>query len=172
MLTTDPSQGRSPKVRWRRRAVAGTVEAYLGTGSRAGWGERETDMSTRQKAAAVVLGVVAAGALAVPAAQAGGREVIATGRCNEGSSWKLKVGLDDGRLDVSYEVDSNRVGQTWTVRLRDNGTLIFSGTRRTQAPSGSFDVDLQTANRPGPDRVTAFATTASTGESCFGSVTF
>jgi hypothetical protein len=44
------------------------------------------------------------------------------------------------RIELEFQVDSNRVGQTWHVRIRENGALIFTGTRVTKAPSGSFTV--------------------------------
>lgn len=68
------------------------------------------------------------------------------------------------------EVDSNRVGQTWTVRITDNGMQIFAGNRVTQAPSGSFTVRTLTANRAGVDHFVGTARNATTGESCLARV--
>jgi hypothetical protein len=41
-----------------------------------------------------------------------GAEVRSSGDCSATSTWKLKTKADDGRLEVEFEVDSNRVGQT------------------------------------------------------------
>jgi hypothetical protein len=105
-------------------------------------------------------------------ANAKGLEVRSSGDCSASTNWKLKAKADDGRLEVEFEVDSNRVGQTWSVRMSDNGTRFFTGSRTTTAPSGSFSVERRTANRAGKDRITAVASNAKTGERCSGAVTF
>ena len=68
-------------------------------------------------------------------------------------------------------MDSNVVGQTWQVMLKDNGATFFRGTATTQGPSGSFEVRKFTANQAGSDTIQGLARTASTGEKCKGSVT-
>ena len=56
----------------------------------------------------VALAVVAAGATS---AEAKGRQVIRSGGCdNSSATWKLKAQSDDGRIEVEFEVDSNRGG--------------------------------------------------------------
>ncbi len=116
----------------------------------------------------LALAVVGAGATS---AEAKGREVIRTGGC-EGSSavWKLKAKADDGKIQVDFEVDSNKVGQTWSVRMGDNGTRFFTGTRTTTAPSGSFTVSRRIANRAGTDQIRARATRGAA--TCAGAVNF
>ena len=107
-------------------------------------------------AGVLALAVVGAGATS---AEAKGREVIRTGGCDNSSAvWKLKAKADDGRIEVEFEVDSNVVGQTWSVRIGDNGTRFFTGTRTTVAPSGSFEVERTIANRAGTDQIRARAT--------------
>src|ERR1051325_4200862 len=86
-------------------------------------------------AAAVAVSVWAAAPHAIA-----GTEVRREGACSASSDWKLKVKPDNGRLELEFEVDSNVVGQTWNVKLFQNGDRIFRGTRTTQAPSGSFEV--------------------------------
>jgi hypothetical protein len=81
-----------------------------------------------------------------------------TGSCTHGGTFKLKAKHDDARIEVEYEVDTNRVGQVWHVRLTDNGATIFRGTRTTKAPSGSFEINRHTANRSGSDSIRAHAT--------------
>ena len=58
------------------------------------------------------------------------------------------------------------------VRLLQNGTKIFSGTRVTRAPSGSFTVRKVTANKVGTDTIRGRAVNAATGETCSGSAAF
>jgi hypothetical protein len=130
------------------------------------------------KIGSTIARIAIVGALALPILQLGpvamakGGDVIRTGSCSGTSTWKLKVSPDNGRLEVDFEVDQNRAGDTWSVRMRDNGVLFFSGQRVTQAPSGSFEVRKLTANRAGADNIVARATNLRTGEVCRGTATF
>ena len=119
-------------------------------------------------------GVLATGMLATaPAIMAkGGDAVIKTGNCSLNSDWKLKVKPDNGRLEVEFEVDQNRVGQVWNVVLKHNGTAFFRGQRTTQAPSGSFSVTRFTNNAAGIDTILGRATNPKTGEVCRGTINF
>jgi hypothetical protein len=94
------------------------------------------------------------------------------GSCSRSTDWKLKLSPEDGGIEVEYEVDSNVNGQTWNVKLFQNGNRIFSGNRVTQAPSGSFEVRVVASNTAGADAFTARATNAATGETCRGNATF
>ena len=120
--------------------------------------------------AAIALGAAPAAAFASDSSHGGGGGVTRSGSCTGSTDWKLKAKADDGRLEVEFEVDSNQVGQTWQVRLTDNGSQFFAGTRRTVAPSGSFSVETRTANKAGTDRIVASATNAATGEVCRGAL--
>lgn len=99
-------------------------------------------------------------------------EAGTSGRCSAGTEWKLEAKSDDGRLEVEFELDSNRTGQRWSVRIRDNGVRVFAGTRTTKAPSGSFGVERRIVDRAGTDRIAVSATNVKTGEHCRGAVTF
>src|SRR5262245_54133931 len=84
-----------------------------------------TKFGTRLRAAGVTL-ALGAGVLAVaaPAHAQGGSgsgAVERRGGCSAGAVWKLKAKFDDGRIETEFEVDSNRVGQAWRVRIVDNG---------------------------------------------------
>jgi hypothetical protein len=114
--------------------------------------------------------LVALGLLASPASAKDG-DIVRRGRCSTASNWKLKAGARDNGLEIEFEVDSNRVDQTWAVQLSDNGTRIFSGQRTTQAPSGSFSVRKVTSNRAGSDTVVATAQNTASGETCRGVLT-
>jgi flavin-dependent dehydrogenase len=109
---------------------------------------------------------------AAPAAMAKDGDVIKRGSCSGASDWKLKLSPQDGKIEVEFEVDSNRVGQTWNVRITKDGTQIYSGTKVTQAPSGSFTVRKVTSNGAGDETIRARAVNAATGEACTGSATF
>ena len=115
-------------------------------------------------------------ALALAPAAPGGndreREVMRTGSCSGASTWKLKAKLDNGRLETEFEVDQNRVGRRWSVTLRRNGAVSFRGTRRTVAPSGSFELRRLLDNGAGVDRIAASARALTGGEVCRGSLSY
>jgi hypothetical protein len=96
-------------------------------------------------------------------------DVVRQGSCSGSSDWKLKLSPDNGRIEVEYEVDSNHAGQTWRVKLFENGNRIFAGTKMTQGASGSFTVRKLAANTAGSDSFRARAMNLSNGETCGGS---
>jgi hypothetical protein len=103
-----------------------------------------------------------------PCGFAARRRVTKSGPCSAASTWKLSLKPDAGQIEVQFEVDQNVVGDTWNVRMTDNGTQIFKGKRVTQAPSGSFEVRKLTANLAGTDHIVGKATNPATGEVCRG----
>lgn len=121
-------------------------------------------------AAALIGGVVTAGAAP---ASAKGVEARAGGHCGTtATAWKLKAKAEGSRIEAELELDSNRAGQRWAVTLRDGGVKVYTGTRRTTAPSGSFSVERLLANRAGRDVITADARNLANGRTCHGTVTF
>jgi hypothetical protein len=126
---------------------------------------------TRSVTAAIATAaVIAPLTFAGPASASGGSVTVrSTGSCTGGGVFELKAKHDDGRIEVEYEVDTNRAGQVWHVRLTDNGVTVFTGTATTVAPSGSFTVRRLIANRAGTDRIRARATLGTT-RSCGGTV--
>lgn len=109
-------------------------------------------------------------AVAGPVAAKDG-DVIRRGQCTAASTWKLKLSPENGRIEVEFQVDQNRNNRPWNVRLSDNGTLAWSGSRTTQAPSGAFTVRRLITNRVGADRIVARAVNPRTGEVCRGTAT-
>jgi hypothetical protein len=106
-----------------------------------------------------------------PAAPAKDREdVRVAGTCTNASSAKLKLSDEDGRIEVEFEVDQNRIGVRWNVVLRQNGRVVRRVTRVTRGPSGSFEARLLAANRAGTDRFRATATRS--GETCRAAASF
>lgn len=122
--------------------------------------------------ATTLAGVLATGLLAAApaAAKDGDGRVITRGSCSAATDWKLKAKPDDGRLEVEWEVDSNRVGQRWAWTIRHDGTKVAGGRRTTQGPSGSFSVERRIRDAAGTHRVTATARNVRTGETCRASV--
>jgi hypothetical protein len=129
-------------------------------------------MRTTLAVAALSTALVVTGA---PLAQASGGadgRVIRTGSCSGTADWKLKAKHDDGRIEVEYEVDSNRSGQTWRVRVFDDGVRVVATTAITGGRSGSFSVERRVANRAGSDDFVARARDLSSGQLCVGRLTF
>jgi hypothetical protein len=123
-----------------------------------------------------IIGTIAAlAALAAlslaPAALAKDGDVRVRGACTGASTSKLKLSEEDGRIEVEFEVDQNRNGVRWQVRLFRNGARVASTTRLTRPPSGSFELRRVVANGPGADRIRAVATRAS-GETCVARASF
>ncbi len=116
----------------------------------------------------VGLVLVLAGALAVPAvgssALAKDGDVIVRATCSAGSTAKLKLSGEAGRIEVEVEVDQNRNGVPWTVVLTRDGARVARVTRLTRAPSGSFTLRRLVANPAGADVIRAVAIRR--GETC------
>jgi hypothetical protein len=111
---------------------------------------------------------VAVGTTALPAS-ANDRDVVRRSACSHGVV-KLKLSPEDGRLETGVEVDTNRNGQTWTVRIFRNGTRVTKTTGVTKGRGGSFEVRRLLANGAGSDTVRATATRG--GTTCAVSATF
>jgi hypothetical protein len=125
-------------------------------------------------AAALSTALLVAGAplASSPVATGGDDRVIRTGSCSGTADWKLKAKSDNGRIDVEWEVDSNRSGQTWRVRVRDNGVLVVKTRATTGGASGSFSIERQIGNRAGGDSIVARSRDLSSGQLCVGRLTF
>src|SRR6266540_6301846 len=110
--------------------------------------------------AAAVLGVSA------PVfASGGGGGVTNSGPCSASSVWKVKASPENGRVEAQFEVDSGVAGQTWQVKLLDNGITFFQGMATT-GTGGSFEVRKFTANQAGSDTIKGLARNQATGETC------
>jgi hypothetical protein len=124
-------------------------------------------MRNRKRLAGGLAAIGAVMLCAAPAALGGPAkdgDIRVAGTCTKASSAKLKLSPDDGRIEVEFEVDQNRVGRTWVVVLRQNGAVIRRLTKVTRAPSGSFEARVLTRNRAGADRFVASASRS--GETC------
>jgi hypothetical protein len=123
-------------------------------------------MRARAIVAAALMAVLLVGGATQALAREG--DVIRRGACSGPSDWKLKLSNEDGRIEVEYEIDQNRVGDVWRVRIRHDGDLVFAGRRTTRAPSGSFEVRIVQRNRAGDDVFRGRAVNLRTGEVCGG----
>ena len=118
--------------------------------------------------AVLAVGLVTSMLAVGTAASAKAGDVVKTGACSAASDWKLKLSPESGQIQLEFEVDQNKAGQTWSVRIAQNGTRIFAGKKVTKAPSGSFTVRLFATDHTGTDAFRASATNVATGESCVG----
>jgi hypothetical protein len=100
---------------------------------------------------------------------ASGSGVSSSGACTNGGHFTLKAKHDNGAIEMEYQVDSNRPGQVWAVRITDNGAVVVSRHATTARPSDSFTIRKVIANRPGPDMIHARATFKN--RTCRGTVT-
>jgi len=124
--------------------------------------------ASRLIASSGLICALALSALVAPAATLAksGDPVIKAASCSLSSSGNLKAKADNGRLEVEFEVDQNRANRLWNIKVWDDGQRVFSGARRTVAPSGSFTLRLLVPNRAGVDTIGARAVNATTGEVC------
>jgi hypothetical protein len=118
----------------------------------------------------VALLVAAVALLTAPVAGAKDGDIRRVGTCTKSSSSKIKLSEENGRIEVEFEVDQNRNGVRWNVRIAQNGRQVARMTRVTRGPSGSFEARIVAGNRAGADRFVATATRR--GETCSARATF
>lgn len=125
--------------------------------------------ATRLLASGGLAAALTLGALVAPAAtfaKGGNPGVRATGTCTLHSTIKLKAKHDNGRIEVELEVDQNRNNSLWNVAISDDFHRVFTGARRTLAPSGSFTIRRLITNRAGVDTLRVRAVNATSREVC------
>ena len=117
--------------------------------------------------------LVATTLVAAPmAASAKDGDIIRRGDCTARSDWKLKLSPENGRIEVEFEVDQNRNGQRWNIKMKRNGNVLWRGSRTTRPPSGSFEVRRLARNGTGTERIVVRARNPRTGEVCRGVARF
>lgn len=126
------------------------------------------------RATAIITGVMVATTLVAAPMTVGAKDgdIISRGSCTTRSDWKLKLSPENGHIEVEFEVDQNRHGQRWNVKLKRNGNVFWRGARATRPPSGSFEVRRLTRNGPGVEKIVARAKNRRTGEVCRGVARF
>jgi hypothetical protein len=99
-------------------------------------------------------------------------DIIRRGDCTARSDWKLKLSPENGRIEVEFEVDQNRNGQRWNIKMKRNGNVFWRGSRTTRPPSGSFEVRRLARNGAGTEKIVVRARNPRTGEVCRGVARF
>lgn len=105
---------------------------------------------------------------AVPAA-AGEVEREKRGDCTRSSDWDFELEKEHGRIDVTVDLDTNRSGRRWRVRIWHNGTLTTNVLRRSQ-DDGDVEVERVRPDRRGRDTIRFRAVDQVNGEVCTGSL--
>jgi hypothetical protein len=117
---------------------------------------------------AAVLGTVAAAMLAVvPSSVSAGDDIRRSGSCTATADWRMRVGGDDQRIELRGRVDT-RSGQTWTWKIKHNGSVSAQGRAVTR--DGSFEVRRSMVDLAGVDRCVFRAERVRTGEVCRGRI--
>lgn len=114
-----------------------------------------------------LVAALAASLVALPAtavAKGGGNDVRSIGSCTKQSSVKMKLSPENGRTEIEFEVDQNRVGVTWNWSLSRADAPLGKGAAVTLAPSGSFEV-RRVVSRGGTFVATA-SRSGNPGETC------
>jgi len=99
-------------------------------------------------------------------------DILRRGDCTARSDWKLKLSPENGRIEVEFEVDQNRNGQRWNMKMKRDGNVFWRGSRTTRPPSGSFEVRRLARNGAGTERIVVRARNPRTGEVCRGMARF
>jgi hypothetical protein len=110
--------------------------------------------------AALALVVLSLGAVAASqaAARGGGdrQEVRVAGVCGTGATSKVRLRQrGGGDIEVRFEVEHTRSGQSWRVALVRERRVVWRGRARTQ--SGSFEIERRLPDFSGADQITARA---------------
>jgi hypothetical protein len=128
---------------------------------------------TRTATVTTVAGSAAALLLAAaPTASAASQDVEREkhGTCTSGSTWKLDLDKEHGRIDVDFDVETRSAGDTWTVKVKhkrvQNGKKWVSHSRAVTDREGELEVDRNLKDRKGTDKVVVRVKSSASGEVC------
>jgi hypothetical protein len=118
----------------------------------------------------IATAIVSLAAIAAPGIASAGDDVRSGGKCSGSSTSKIKAKARDGKLEIEFEVDQNKNGVPWKVKIKDNGDVRFRGTAKTKAPSGSFSIETRIPDQAGADSIKGIGRSKRTGERCVAKV--
>jgi hypothetical protein len=96
-------------------------------------------------------------------------EIRRSGSCSGKSDWQMRAKWDDdSRIELRGRVENTRSGQTWSWKIKHNGSVSASGRAVTR--SGSFEVRRALVDLPGVDHCVFRAERVRTGEVCRGRI--
>lgn len=122
-------------------------------------------ISTTAIITTAALGVGAAGFLGTGTASADWdieRERSAS--CSAGAWSSLSLEKNRRTIEADVDIEHSPVGQTWRVRLAQNGSVI-ERTKRVADREGDVELGRRLTDQPGRDKVAVRAVSA-TGEVC------
>jgi hypothetical protein len=91
------------------------------------------------------------------------------GVCSGRGDWELELEKEDGRIEVKVQVDGDRAGRLWSIRIHHDGTLVTSILRRAN-DRGRIIVERDRANHQGADTFRFRAVDQVSGQVCAGSL--
>jgi hypothetical protein len=96
-------------------------------------------------------------------------EVRKTGSCSRTAGWEMRAKWDDDqRIELRGRVEDTRAGQTWTWRIKHNGSVSAQG--RSVSGSSGFEVRRALVDLAGVDHCVFRAERVKTGEVCRGRI--
>jgi hypothetical protein len=99
----------------------------------------------------------------------GDDEVRKGGSCSGGADWEMRARWDDdNRIEVRGKVDHTMSGQSWSWRIKHNGSVSAQG--RAVARSGQLEVRRSLVDLGGTDHCVFRAVRLKTGEVCRGAI--
>ena len=119
------------------------------------------------------LGLAAAAAVLVAMVPSGvsasDDEVRREGSCTGGAGWEVRASWDeDQRIELRGRVEDTGRGQTWSWKIKHNGSVSASG--RAVTGSSGFEVRRALVDLRGVDHCVFRAERLRTGEVCRGVV--
>lgn len=115
-------------------------------------------------AAAVVAGPLAV--VTAGSASAAERE----GRC-DGAERQFEVEREDGRFEVSADIDDAAPGSRWKIVLKHDGRTYLNVVRSADR-DGEISIDRNRANTAGADKFVMTVNKVGTGGSCSHTIRF
>lgn len=104
------------------------------------------------------------GTLFAASAVADTGDVEKHGRCTGAAHWELEADHEGGRLEMEFEVNAQKAGVNWKVKLSHDGS-VFDSLTKTTNHEGNFEVDRYVKDTSGTDTLGAKATSPS-GQVC------
>ena len=108
-------------------------------------------------------------AMVPSAVSASDDEVRRSGSCSGTADWRMRAKWDDDqRIELRGRVFNTRSGQTWTWKIKHNGSVSAQG--RAVTGSGYFEIRRALVDLAGVDHCVFRAERVRTGEVCRGRI--
>jgi beta-glucanase (GH16 family) len=101
----------------------------------------------------------------IPSVRAATRDVYTSGSCSMSTTWAMHLAPASGRIAVTLSLHGSLPGRTWTLRIKQNSRLVWTGQRTTNS-NGDLLFTLDRPDKPGTDYFVGRARSLSTGQIC------